>query len=358
MKRRRKQKKQAKPQLNLRVYERTQQAQELADAPGNEMYPAFFIDSIVGAYGADAAAGMLQGIADAAERPATFRANTLRSSADEVADVLTRAQIPFERPSWLADAFVVDAAHERSVWETPLVAEGKIYLQSLSSLLPPLALMPQAGKDVLDMCAAPGGKTTQMAALEPHAHITACEMSVPRAQKLEHNLAKQGAVNVQVMRCDARELDEFFSFDQILLDAPCTGSGTLVKGSERTFKGFTDALLSKCARSQRTLLDRALGAVKAGGTVVYSTCSVLPQENEDAVREALAKHRDCRIVPLDGTPVFDDEGNELPADESAVAEACRAGFLPTLPNELPGTITLAPTKDFEGFYIAKIKKGR
>ena len=100
-------------------------------------------------------------------------------------------------------------------------------------MTPPLALGPRAGADALDMCAAPGGKTSQMAALEPEAHITACELSAPRAEKLTYNLQKLGAHNVQVMKTDARRLDEFFSFDQILLDAPCTGTGTVRAGDQR-----------------------------------------------------------------------------------------------------------------------------
>ena len=90
-------------------------------------------------------------------------------------------------------------------------------------------------------------------------------------------------------RIDARELDEFFRFDRILLDAPCTGTGTVISGNEKSLRGLTGQLLSKCARSQRALLDRAMGALKPGGTLVYSTCSILPQENEDALQEALDK---------------------------------------------------------------------
>lgn len=99
------------------------------------------------------------------------------------------------------------------------------------------------------------------------------------------------------MRIDARELDEFFRFDRILLDAPCTGTGTVVSGNEKSLRGLTEQLLSKCARSQRALLDRAMGALKPGGTLVYSTCSILPQENEDALQEALDKHMDCELIP-------------------------------------------------------------
>lgn len=118
------------------------------------------------------------------------------------------------------------------------------------------------------------------------------------------------------MRIDARELDEFFRFDRILLDAPCTGTGTVISGNEKSLRGLTEQLLVKCARSQRALLDRAMGALKPGGTLVYSTCSIMPQENEDALQEALDKHMDCELIPLDGTPS---------ESEARRAPGCRRG---------------------------------
>ncbi len=362
MARRRKQRKQSKPQLKLRDFEASPASDALAADERTCDMPHFFIDTIVGTYGAEAAEQIVDGICAAESRPVTFRVNTINTTRESVVEALKEAGIAWQGVSWYEDAFMISNKDEQALWQLDLIAKGHIYLQSLSSMTPPLILAAQAKEDVLDMCAAPGGKTTQLAALTPKAHITACEMSVPRAEKLHHNLLKQGAVNVQVMRCDARELDEFFSFDRILLDAPCTGSGTLVAGNERTFKGFTPELLQKCARSQRALLDRALGAVKPGGTVLYSTCSILPQENEDAVTETLAKHPDCEIVALDTTApemiavTGSDEAQANPILLNPLVRAARAGKLPLLRNGLPGSLTLAPTRDFEGFYICLIKK--
>lgn len=357
MAKRRRQNKKPRARADVRTFEATAQSAELAREACAEGLPAFFIDTIAGAYGLDTARQIARGIQDARERPVTLRANTILSSRDEVAEALDAAKIPHAPVPWYRDAFVIPREHERAVWDLDLIGAGKIYLQSLSSMMPPLVLDPKPAQDILDMCAAPGGKTTQIAALQPAAHVTACEMHVPRAEKLEHNLAKQGAKNVQVMRLDARELDEFFSFDQILLDAPCTGSGTLVAGIERTLRGFTPELLQKCATSQRALLDRALTVLKPGGTLLYSTCSVLPQENEDAVREGLARHKDCHLVTIDGSLVEgSDEDEEIPPVPAALAAAIDAGDLPLLQNELPGTVTVCPARDFEGFYLALIEK--
>ena len=188
-----------------------------------ESIPAFLVEAVEAAYGTDDARRALEGMRDAAERPVTLRANTLKATADEVARALDRASIAYERCPWYEEAFVLDAVRERAVWDLDIYRDGKVYLQSLSSMLPPLALGPRPGADILDMCAAPGGKTSQIAALlGGAARLTACEMNGPRAEKLTYNLAKLDARNVQVMHCDARKLDTFFSFDQILLDAPCS----------------------------------------------------------------------------------------------------------------------------------------
>lgn len=284
------------------------------------------------------------------DRPVTMRVNTLRARLDEVTRELDEAGITYARVPWYADALVLaDGVRERDVWALDAYAQGKVYLQSLSSMLPPLALEPRPGADVLDMCAAPGGKTSELAALAPAragqraARITACELSAPRAEKLEHNLSKLGATNVQVMRTDARRLDDWFSFDQVLLDAPCTGSGTVHTHDEHAARYLTPELAARVERSQRALLDRGLTVLKAGGDLVYSTCSILPRENEDIVEWALARHRDCELVDV-----------SLPHGMAGTDTDDMAPL--ALPGRLPGTLTVCPSRLYEGFFVAKIKK--
>ncbi len=157
------------------------------------------------------------------KRPVTFRVNTLKTSIAEIEKKLKEKQIEFENVSWSKESFIIKNSTAKEIENMQMYINGEIYLQSLSSMLPPIILKPQENKDILDMAAAPGGKTTQIAALTQNkAHITACEMNNIRMQRLKYNIEKQGATSVYIMQTDSRRIDDFFSFDQILLDAPCS----------------------------------------------------------------------------------------------------------------------------------------
>ena len=191
----------------------------------DERIPQYLCERLTSAYGAAAADAIAAGYV---RKPTTLRANTLKASADEVAAALAEAGVRAERVPWYPDAFILPDAQEKDL-PLPLYQEGKVYLQSLSAMLPALLMELKPGSSVLDMCAAPGGKTTQIAALSGgQVSLTACERDAARTERLRFNLERQGARRVSVMQTDARQLDDFFRFDEILLDAPCTGSGTLV----------------------------------------------------------------------------------------------------------------------------------
>lgn len=156
------------------------------------------------------------------KRKTTFRVNTLKADNDKIEKVLNENKISFKKVSWYDSAYILDNATENTLQELDIYKNGEIYLQSLSSMLPPLVLEPKEEKDILDMAAAPGGKATQIATLTKNrANITACEMNKVRAERLKYNIDKQGA-SCFVMVKDARNIDDFFKFDQILLDAPCS----------------------------------------------------------------------------------------------------------------------------------------
>lgn len=298
----------------------------------SEQIPDFLKQMLNRQYGPGTAAGIMDGYGK--RRPVTLRVNRLKADAEEVKRGLAAAGIRFRTVAWSPDALILEEAREPEVRRLNLYKEGKIYLQSLSSMIPPILLEPGAKECILDMAAAPGGKTTQMAALSGgRAQITACEKNYARSRRLSYNLEKQGAAGVLVMNEDARKLDPFFSFDKILLDAPCSGSGTL-HVPDSGGNAFTMELVERSVRTQTALLKKALELLKPGHEMIYSTCSVLREENEQVLKRVLPSAGAC-IVPI-----------EHPMKKE----------LPLLPAELEGVLCICPTGLYEGFFVAKIRK--
>lgn len=263
-----------------------------------------------------------------ARRPVTLRVNPCKTTAERAASELLGFGIRTTRTDWFEDALIASDVREQALEETPLYQRGEIYLQSLSSMLPPVLLRPKAGETILDMTAAPGGKTTQLYALSGgKALITACERDSIRFERLKFNLERQGAVRVNAMRQDALTLDDFFQFDKILLDAPCTGTGTITQ-NERI--RFSEEYLAKCVRLQKKLLEKALRLLKKGGILLYSTCSILPEENGGVV--SFAKQKGAVLLPLS-----------------------LSGQIPRLPSP-EGTACVCPSDLYEGFFVAMFTK--
>lgn len=291
--------------------------------------PSFFKEMLLEQYGAEIANKIMDGYTK--QRYVTLRINTIKASIEKIKNELSEAGIEYEDVNWYKDALIIKNVREDEIKKLKMYENGEIYLQSLSSMLPPIILEPKSGENILDMAAAPGGKTTQIAALTNNmAYITACEKNKIRAEKLKYNLNKQGASCVNIMIDDARKLSDYFSFDKILLDAPCSGSGT-----ENIFdKNFSKDLIERSAKVQEELLRKALKILKPGGEMVYSTCSILSKENEEVLKKILPMLK-AKIVPIKPESIFE---------------------VPTLPVSINGTICVCPTNLYEGFFVAKIKK--
>ena len=168
----------------------------------------------------------------------------------------------------------------------PGYAEGGWWVQDAAAALPARLLQPQPGERVLDLCAAPGGKTLQLAAAG--AEVTALDISGPRMARLEANLARTGLTATLVI-ADALHWQPDAPFDAILLDAPCSATGTIRRHPDLPFVKDGSELPALTAL-QTALLDRALGWLKPGGRLVFSTCSLLPEEGEAQVAAALHRH--------------------------------------------------------------------
>ena len=274
-------------------------------------------------------------IAGYQKKVVTLRINTIKSNQNKVKEILDSKEINYEEIPWYNNALIITNANEEKLRSLSIYQEGQIYLQSLSSMLPPLFLEPKENELILDMAAAPGGKTTEIAALTNNkAMITALEKNKIRAEKLKYNLELQGAKKVSVLTIDARNIDEYFMFDKILLDAPCSGSGTLIRDSINE-RYFNLDLINNSSKTQINLLEEAIKHLKVGGELIYSTCSILKSENEEVIDYILNKYPNIKLVKL-----------TLP----------NISTIPLLPSTKEEVLTIKPTKYYEGFFIAKLKK--
>ena len=268
-------------------------------------------------------------------RKTTFRINILKTTKEYVLEELKKHKFKVKEVPWYENAFILENKNELDIMELELYKDGFIYLQSLSSMLPVLFLNPKENDHILDMAASPGSKTTQIAmVLKNKGCITACERNKVRIERLKYNLEKQGVTCCTTMLIDARDLDDFFSFDKILLDAPCSGSGTLSNNlKENQF--FNENLIEKSKKTQLALLRKALKLLKPNQEMIYSTCSILEEENE-LILETVKKEFNISIEPIS----LNDEN------------IC---FLPT---KIEGVICVCPNEYYEGFFIAKIRKNK
>ncbi len=272
----------------------------------------------------------------------SIRINTLKTNIEDIKKRLEKDWILTPIP-WCKEGFWLDTKTGRyDIGNTIEHYLGYIYVQEAASMIPPLALDPKEGERVLDMCAAPGSKTTQMAAMMKNkGMIVANEQSYSRIQALSFNIERCGAANVIISEMYGQAV-KGTEFDKILLDAPCSGTGTIRK-SLKTIGWWNPNYIKSLCKTQRRLLDTAWSLLKKGGVLVYSTCSLEPEENEEMISEFLEKHNDAKIEKIDldirhGDPVMEFEGKEYDA-------------------EIRKCLRLWPQdNDTEGFFIAKLKK--
>ncbi len=222
---------------------------------------------------------------------------------------------------------------------------GYYYVQEVCSMMSVIALDPQPGDFILDLCASPGSKTTQIAAkMKNSGTLIANDLKMDRIAILASNLEKAGVSNAIITRNDSvdlcsRLLKNHIKFDKILLDAPCSGEGTL-RSSPKTFQMWNPKVIIKLGRQQKKMLAHAIKILKVGGTLVYSTCTHAPEENEAIIDFAL-KNFPVKVesisLPLKCRPGVTSWENE--SYNSEVSKTCRI-----YPQD----------NDSEGFFVSKI----
>jgi len=279
--------------------------------------------------------------------PPTFRANTLKISAEELAKKLDELHIPFERVPWYKEAFILKNIPQKELTATSLYRHGFLYLQSLSSMIPSLVLNPTPNDNVLDITAAPGSKTTQMACIMGNTgEIIANDKSRVRLYKLEANLKQQGVTNTKITYMPAQMLWKKFPeyFDKTLVDVPCSMEGRFYTQDLKSFQDWSTNKIDYLQDVQKYILFSAISATKVGGEIVYSTCTLSPEENEAVIDWILKKTQGNVVV----------KGFEIPGFEfhKSLLQWHQKKYDP----QITHTARILPSLLMEGFFIAKLKK--
>ncbi len=251
-------------------------------------HPAWLVDYYLETLGGEAEAALA---ANNAAPPVTARVNTLKASREDAVRSLEAEGVGVRVHEWLPDALLL--SHSGNIEALEAFRGGFIAIQDAASQLDVLALDPQPGEQVLDLCAAPGGKTFAAAArMENRGGITACDIYEQRLGLIERDAARLGVGIVATRLSDGTKPEPAFAgrFDRVLVDAPCSGMGVIRRKPEIRYKD--PAELAKLPAVQRAILSNAAGTLKTGGIMVYSTCSVMRDENEAVVRDFLARHED------------------------------------------------------------------
>ena len=279
------------------------------------------------------------------ERPVTIRTNTLKTRRKDLAQELINLGINVDPIEWSKEGLIVYDSPV-PIGATATYLAGHYILQGAGSFLPVMALQPQANERILDLSAAPGGKTTHIAQLMKNTGVIfANDISKERCRAVSANSHRLGVINTVICHRDGRTFPKAMTgFDRVLLDAPCTGTGVAIK--DPSVKANKDAKdVKRCSHLQKELLLAAIDCCDAnsekGGYIVYSTCSILVEENEAVIDYAL-KRRDVKLV---------DTGLEFG----------RAGFKKFVQHRFHPSMTLTKrfyphTHNTDGFFVAKMKK--
>lgn len=239
-----------------------------------------------------------EGFLAACERPlpSVVRVNTIKTTVERARDALEEDGVGYEPARWHPGVLKLDSRHPGRTWGA---FHGWFHGQEEVSALPAIVCDPQPGERIFDACAAPGGKATQLAAFaDDTGLVVANDRNLGRLSALRFNAERLGVTSMAVTNRDARNysLDpfDFEEFDRALCDVPCSCEGTIRKNPDALEEWSLD-YVEGIAGTQKAILRRAVQATKEGGTVVYSTCTFAPEENE-AVLDAVLAREDCRLV--------------------------------------------------------------
>jgi len=282
------------------------------------------------------------------EKASTFRINTLKSNLSEVTELMQKHDAKIKNFESIKNAFYFYGRLNK-IMKTELVTGGKIYFQSLSSMLPAIVLEPCKNDNVLDIAAAPGSKTTLMASLMKNTgSITAIEPDFIRMERLKYNSELLGVKNVSFIKGYGESFykNNEEKFDKVLADVPCSGEGRFNIYDRSSYGSWRQNEIKKFSSLQKKLLKSAILSAKKGAVIVYSTCTLNVYENEEVI-DSLLNDSDFKIdvLPLNVLKNIPEKINPFLKWENKT-------FSPKIVNAL----RIIPSERFEGFFICKIKR--
>lgn len=311
----------------------------MAEVKETVVLPEGFLDkmkSLLGDEYEDFAASYRQ------ERAQGLRLNTLKGSQESLLDQC-RDRFCLKQVPWCREGYYYDA--ETRPGRHPFHEAGMYYVQEPSAMAVAELLDPQPGERILDLCAAPGGKTTHIAErMGGKGLLVANEIHPARAKILSQNVERMGIVNAVVTNEDAARLEAYFPlfFDRIVVDAPCSGEGMFRK-DEQARKEWSGDNVRRCAARQQEILDHAAGMLRPGGRMVYSTCTFSPEEDEDGIGRFLERHPEFVVEKLNALPGLSPGRPEWSEGKNP---------------QLRDTFRIWPHRaEGEGHYLAVLKKG-
>jgi 16S rRNA (cytosine1407-C5)-methyltransferase len=277
----------------------------------------------------------------------SFRVNTLLSEIEHVLASLREEGIDPQPAGWYDEAFWVPQNRRDDLLTSSAAESRHIYIQNLSSMLPPLVLAPEPGERVLDLTAAPGSKTLQLASLmNGEGELAAVEIVRGRFFKMKALLDEYGASSVRTFLQNGERVWRYRPeyFDRVMLDAPCSTEGRFKTSDPETYAYWSPRKTKEMARKQRRLLFSAVHALQPGGVLVYSTCTFAPEENEAMIDWALTKFGDALEI--------DDIHIDIPRAAPALSEWNGSRFAAGLSR----AVRILPDEHFEGFFVCRLRK--
>ena len=286
----------------------------------------------------------------------SLRVNTLKLTPEALKEA---APFPGDTVPWQKNGFYYPADEEIRPGKHPLHEAGAYYIQEASAMLPASLRPPQPGERVLDLCAAPGGKTTQLAAsLGGEGLLVANEIHPTRAGILSQNVERMGIRNAVVTNATPAELATRFPafFDCIVVDAPCSGEGMFRKEADAVTM-WSPENVALCATRQAEILDEAARMLAPGGYLTYSTCTFAPDENEGAVLAFLTRHPDFEVIPSADPAVAEARAKDLlEGGHPEWVEGVEA-YAPALCEQVTNTYRVLPHRcRGEGHFAALLRK--